>query len=211
MKFIAHVICYVDGESKGPGAMQNGILLNRISALAKPNNETLIPRDQLGVPVTRIATVHLKAKLEWFSQQKSNKVEEHSFRNDQLYMLVLGCYIITNFPQNLKNLLFYKLEQICHSRWITIANGYMRMFIFNSKNLTDTQKNKLQKIVSYIVCVYVPSFLMIHFKPKAPEGPFIFHRDLLSCFVEIDPNIIDVVMKYFLAHALQWFFGKIWL
>ena len=117
--------------------MQNGILLNRISALDKPNNETLISRDEVGFPVTRIATVHLKAKLEWFSQ-KSNKVEEQSFRNDQLCMLVLGCYIITNIPQNLNNLLFYKQEQICHSRWITIANGYMRMFIFNSKNLTDT-------------------------------------------------------------------------
>ena len=163
--------------------MQNGILLNRISALDKPNNETLIPRDQLGVPVTRIATVHLKAKLEWFFQQKSNKVE-HSFRNDQLCMLVLGFYIITNIPQNLKNLLFYKQEQICHSRWITIANGYMKMFSFNSKNLTDTQKNKLQKIVSYMVCVYVPSFLMIHLNPKAPEGPFIFHRDLLSCLLK---------------------------
>ena len=188
--------------------MQDEILLNRISALDKPNNKTLIPRDQLDVPVTRIATVHLKAKLEWFSQQKSNKVEEHSFRNDQLCMLVLGCYIITKIPQNLKNLLFYKQEQISNSRWITITNGYIRMFIFNSKNLTDIQKNKLQKIVSYIVCVYVPSFLMIHLNTKAPEGPFIFHRDLLSCSVEIDPNITDVVMKYFLAHASQWFFWK---
>ena len=103
---------------------------------------------------------------------------------------------------------FYKQEQVCHFRWITIANGYMKMLIFNSKNFTDTQKNNLQKIVSYIVCVYVPSFLMIHLNPKAPEGPFlsIFYRDLLSCFVEIDPNITDVVMKYFLAHASQWLF-----
>ena len=211
--YLAHVICYVDGERKGSGAMKDGILLNRISALDKPNNETLIPRDQLDVPVTRIATVYLKAKLEWFSQQKSNKVEENSFKNDQLCMLVLGCYIITNIPQNLKNLLFYKQEQICHSRWITIANGYMKMFIFNSKNLTDTQKNKLQKIVSYIVCVYVPSFLMIRLNPKAPEDPFIFHHDLLSCFVEIDPNITDVVMKYSISWLIRrnGFFGKMLL
>ena len=78
------------------------------------------------------------------------------------------------------------------------------MFIFNSKNLTDIQKNKLQKIVSYIVCVYVPSFLMMHLNPKAPEGLFIFHRNLLSCFVEIDSNITDIVMKYFMVHASQW-------
>ena len=119
-------------------------------------------------------------------------------------MLVLASYIITDIPQNLKNLLFYKQEKICHSRWITIANGYIRTLIFNSKNLTVTQKNKIQKVVSYIVCVY-PSFLMIHLNPKAPEGLFlsIFYRNLLSCFIKIDPNITDAVMKYFLAHASQ--------
>ena len=84
-------------------------------------------------------------------------------------MLVLACHIITNIPQNLKNLLFYKQEQIFHSQWITIANGYMKTLIFNLKNFTDTQKNKLQKIVSYIVYVYVPSFLIIHLNPKALE------------------------------------------
>ena len=52
-----------DGERKSPGAMQDETLFNRISALDKPNNETLIPRDQLDVLVTRIATVLLKAKL----------------------------------------------------------------------------------------------------------------------------------------------------
>ena len=49
--------------------MQDGALFNRISVLDKPNHETLIPRDQLDILVTRIAAVHLKAKLEWFSQQ----------------------------------------------------------------------------------------------------------------------------------------------
>ena len=153
--------------------MQDGGLLNRICVLDKQNNKTLIPRDQLDVPVTRIAAVLLEAKLEGFSEKKSNKVEDHSFRNDQLFMLILVCYIITDIPQNVKNLLFYKQEQICHSRWITIANSYKKTLIFNSKNLTDTQKNKLQKIVSYIVYVYVPSFLMIHLNPKTPEGPFL--------------------------------------
>ena len=51
---------------------------------------------------------------------------------------------------------------------------------------------------------------MIHLNPKAPESPFlsIFHRDLISCFVEIDPNITDAVMKYFLAHPSQWLSWK---
>ena len=174
--------------------MQDKTLFNRISALDKPNNETLIPRDQLDVLVTRIATVLLKAKLEWFSQQKSNIVEGHSFRNNQLCMLVLACCIITDIPQNLKSLLFYKQEQICHSRWITIANGYMRMPIFNSKNLTDSQKNKLQKIVSYIVCVYVPSFLMIHLNPKAPEGPFFFYFTTICLAVLLKLTQISLML-----------------
>ena len=79
--------------------------------------------------MTRIAALLLKPKLEWFSQQKSNEVEDHSFRNDQLCMLVLACYIIADISQNLKNLLFYKQEQICPSRWITIANGWLYMVI----------------------------------------------------------------------------------
>ena len=125
-------------------------------------------------------------------------------------LLVMVCHMITDISQNLKNLLFYKQEQIYHSRCITIANGYMKTLIFNSKNLTDSQKNKLQKIVSYIVCVYVPSFLMIHLNPKAPEGPSlsIFYCNLPNCFVKTDPNITNVVMKYFLAHASQWLSWK---
>ena len=148
----------------------------------KPSIETLTPADELDVPITKIADVHLKAKLEWFSRQKSSKVEDHSFRSDQLCMLVLACYIIADIPQNVKNLLFYKQEKVYHSRWITTANGFTRTLIFNSRNLTVAQKNKLQKIVSCIISLYIPSFLMIHLHPKAPEGPFfsLFQRDLLS-------------------------------
>ena len=98
--------------------MQDGAWLNRISALDKPNNETLIPRDQLDVLVTRIAAVLLKAKLEWFSQLKSNKIEDHSFWNDQLCMLVLACYIITDIPKNFKNLFF-----ISKNKFIAILDG----------------------------------------------------------------------------------------
>ena len=125
-------------------------------------------------------------------------------------MLVLTCYIIAEVPDNLKNLLFYKQEKVCHSRWTTTANGYMRTLIFNPSNLTATQKAKLQKIVSYIIYVYVPSFLMVHLHPKAPEGPFLclFQRELLCSYFEIEPNISEVAMKYFLSHASQWLSWK---
>ena len=81
--YLSHVISYVDGQKKGPEAMQDGALLNLI-ALDKPSREKLTLANQLDVLVTRIAAVHLRATLEWFSQKKSSKVDDHSFRNDQL-------------------------------------------------------------------------------------------------------------------------------
>ena len=125
-------------------------------------------------------------------------------------MLVLACYIITDIPENLKNLLLYKQVRICHSRWITTANGYLRTLLFNVGNLSTDQKMKLQKIVSYTLCVYVPSFLMIHLNPRVPEGPFLnlFQRDLLFAFRQIEPAVANVAMKYFLEHASKWLSWK---
>ena len=45
----------------------------------------------------RQAALHLKAKLEWFSQQKRDRIKDHSFRAD---------HSIGDVPDNLKNLLF---------------------------------------------------------------------------------------------------------
>ena len=41
---------------------------------------------------------------------------------------------------------------------------------------------------------------MIHFDPGAPEGALLtlFQRDLLAEFREIDPDIVEMTMKYYL-------------
>ena len=124
--YLPHIISVVEGKKKSAGMMEDGALMNNISALRKPNAENLVPPKQLNIPVTSIAVVHFKSKLEWFSNQKRDSVTDHSFRTDQLWMLVLACYAITDKPDNLKHLLFYKQERICHSRWITTATGYLR-------------------------------------------------------------------------------------
>ena len=208
--YLTHVISMVKGKKKGPDMMEGGALLNNISAIHKPTIENLVPREQLNIPVTNIAAIHLKAKLEWFSNQKRDGTTDHSFRTDQLCMLVLASYAITDIPDNLKNLLLYKQERICHSRWVTTSNGYLRSLLFNVGNLLSNEKTKLQKIVSYIINVYVPSFLMIHLNPGAPEGPFLtlFQRDLLVAFRDIDPAIVEMTMKYYLEHASQWLSWK---
>ena len=76
--YLSHVISYVDGQKKGPGAMQDGVLLNLI-ALDKPSTEKLTPANQLDVPVTMIAAVHLRAKLEWISRKRAAKLTITAF------------------------------------------------------------------------------------------------------------------------------------
>ena len=49
------------------------------------------------------------------------------------------------------------------------------------------------------------TFLLIHLKPWAADGPRIafFQRDLLMAYREIDSELADV-LKYFYEHAVQW-------
>ena len=93
----------------------NGAILDMMKNADKPCVVTLITFEQLQVPVSRMATLHLKAKLEWFSKKKSEGITNHSFCNNQMCMLVLACYIVAEVPDNLKSLSFYKLKRICHS------------------------------------------------------------------------------------------------
>ena len=62
------------------------------------------------------------------------------------------------------------------------------------------------RLISYIVSVYVPSFLLIHLKPSAAESPEItlFQRNLLFAYREIDSELADLALKYFYEHAIQW-------
>ena len=73
-------------------------------------------------------------------------------------------------------------------------------------HLDDYQKLKLIRQISYIISVYVPSFLLVYLKPSAAEGPRItlFQRDLLLAYREIDSDLADVVLQYFYEHTVQW-------
>ena len=128
------------------------------------------------------------------------------FQSDQMFLLVLSCQLFMDIPANLKSLLWYKQEEISHSRWLTTANGYLRRLLFHSSNLTTAEKTKLSRLVSYIVSVCLPSFLMKHLKPYAFEGPFVtlLQRNLLLAFEAVDLDVCKVVNRYFLQHANSW-------
>ena len=81
------------------------------------------------VPVTKMASLHLRKKIEWFSDEKEQR-NDHSFRNDDMCLLALPHYILMKVPNNMKPLLAYKQEVSCHARWITTASAYLRLLIF---------------------------------------------------------------------------------
>ena len=95
-----------------------------------------------------------------------------------------------------KSLLWYKHEEINRSRWLTTANGYLRMLLFHSSDLTS-EKTKLSRLVSYIFSVYLPSFLMTHLKPRAYVGPVVtmFQRDLLLAFGAVYSDVCKGVNR----------------
>ena len=190
--------------------MHDGALLNCTKSINKPDINNIFLVKSIPEPITNIASLQLKAKVEWFSEQKAKGFQDGSFRNDYLCLLVLASYLVMDVPDNLKYLLEYRQEEISHSRWITTASGYLRLLIFGLGNFGVDHKKKLFKISSYIICVYVPSTLLIHLKSTASEGPFLtlFHRDILSAYRDIGLEIADVALKHFLKHATCWLSPK---
>ena len=171
---LPHVIDEVEGKSKGPNTSVEGAFLNKLKSITSGSPENLVDRKALDVRITPIAKLYLQNTLCWFSVRKSMRNSaDAGFRSDQMWLLVLSCQLFMDIPANLKSLLRYKQEENSNSLWLTTANGYLRMLLYHSSNLTTVGKTKLSRIVSYIVSVYLASFLVTHLKPHACEGPFV--------------------------------------
>ena len=96
--------------------MQDDALLNNIKTIQMPSINDITPRGELNIPITKMAQLHIKAKVQWFSEQNRKEIDDSSFRNDQMCLLALACYIVMDVPDNLKHLLKYKQEEISHAR-----------------------------------------------------------------------------------------------
>ena len=59
----------IQGKTKGPGAMHDGALLNCIKSINKPDINNILPRQSIPVTIINIASLELKAKVEWFWEQ----------------------------------------------------------------------------------------------------------------------------------------------
>ena len=135
-------------------------------------------RQECEISVTSIASNRLKTKILWFSYHKDEM--KLSFRCDHMCLLAQVAYLLMDVPENLKPLLFYRQVTISHARWLTTADGYLRMFIFGYC-FEPAQISRLQRMVWFIVYVCLPAFIAIHLKSSATEGPSVvlFTRDLL--------------------------------
>ena len=62
---------------------------------------------------------------------------------------------------------------------------------------------RLLQIVSFVVSVYLPSFLLIHLKPNALENPLLtlFQQLLLLGSEEVDSVLCKAVNRYFIQLA----------
>ena len=115
-------------------------------------------REECEISVTSIPSNHLKTKILFSDHKDEMKL---LFRCDHTCLLALVAYLLMDVPKNLKPLLFYRQETISHARWLTTASGYLRMFILGYC-VEPAQISRLQRMVSFIVCVYLPAFSAVH-------------------------------------------------
>ena len=87
--YFTHAIAKIEGKKKKPGTMEHGLLMMKyFGDFRKPDMSKLVDREKPVVPVTKMASLHLR-----------KKIEEHSFRNDHMCLLALFCYILMKFQK----------------------------------------------------------------------------------------------------------------
>ena len=70
--------------------MEDGSLMRHFPEMKNPNMNQIIERDSPKVPITNMATLHLKMKATWFSRQRAEGSNDHSFSsNHTTYLLYL--------------------------------------------------------------------------------------------------------------------------
>ena len=99
--YFTHAIAKIEGKKKGLGTMEDGSLMIFFSDIPMPDMSKLVDREKLVVLVTKMASLHLRKKIEWFSDEKEQR-SDHSFRNDHMCLLALSCYILMEVPENMK-------------------------------------------------------------------------------------------------------------
>lgn len=95
--------------------------------------------------------------------------------SDQKYLFEM-CMAVSqgsdNFPLQLAK---RSIGPICHSRWTTMANRALRIYVSDPKPCQN-----LKFIVMYIMCVYAPMMFEVKFKSSIVYGPIHLSKMLKS-------------------------------
>ena len=62
--YLTHIIAKIEGKKKGPGAMEEGALMKFFGDIQKPDMSQMVDRKNLTIPITNMASLHLKKKME---------------------------------------------------------------------------------------------------------------------------------------------------
>ena len=68
--YFTHAITKIGGQKNEPGTMEDGSLMKYFGNIRKPDTSKLVDREKLVVPVTKMVSLHLRKKIEWFSDEK---------------------------------------------------------------------------------------------------------------------------------------------
>ena len=100
--YFSHVISTIEGKKKVQEQCKTVLYLTASKASTNPTLTSFFLVKSIPVPITNIASLQLKAKVECFSEQKAKGFQDGSFRNDYLCLLVLTSYLVMDVPDNLK-------------------------------------------------------------------------------------------------------------
>ena len=104
--YITHATAKIEGKKKGPGTMEDGSLMKYLGVIRKPDMSKLEDREKLVISVTKMASLHLSKKIEWFSDKKEQRNDIYSEMITYAYLLYLAIF-------------WWKFQKIWSLFWLT--------------------------------------------------------------------------------------------
>jgi len=198
---LGDIINAYEGDTKSPETLDGDAVFNNIKKLSKRDlvSAKIKSHEEITIKPSEMSQKLLSAYLDNSSSDHTKK----SIRDDQACLLTLACATYRTVPEKWRKYLFYDQEIVHHARWMTKANGYLRILLFSPFNLTSDQQNVLHNVCKYVIDVYAPMFISIFTHPSVVDGPYLtlLNRDLMHAS---DPTVVQYAIPSFLKHGSLW-------
>lgn len=126
------------------------------------------------------------------------KIAYYELSSDQKYLYDICCAVTNGHIE--KELANRNPGKLCHSRWLTLANRLLRLYVS-----TKNPSQKLILLANFVIKVYAPTWFEIKLKPAVKDGPVHFFNIIRKCQYLPD-NLKCMVQKVlqrngFFAHS----------